>query len=144
MMHLNTIPRQIALIIVATIFLFACEQVTAPAEISVAEQPPGEDPVAAVNTIADRYYETTLERTPEVAYFSGVEIPRHDGMEDNSPAARQTLEQEMDAMLAALERVDAAALNGKTEWITHAYLLQTLRAAVALRVCRAMPDGPLP
>ena len=140
MINLHTKSRKMALVTVTTIFLFACEQATPPAETSVAAQPPeaimADDPAAAVSAIADKYYATTLERTPEVAYFSGVEIPRHDGMEDNSPAVRRSVEQEMDAMLAALEQIDATALNGKTAWITHAYLLQALRSAVALRVCR--------
>lgn len=92
---------------------------------------------ASVTAIADRYYALALERTPETAYFSGIELPQHDGMEDNSPAARQVTAADEDDMLQALEAVDISVLIGKPEWITHAYLLQTLRAGVAQRVCRA-------
>ncbi len=42
-----------------------------------------------VTALADRYYAFTLELKPEVAYFSGIDPPHHDGMEDNSPAAME-------------------------------------------------------
>lgn len=89
-----------------------------------------------VTSLADLYYATTLEQTPEVAYFSGVELDRHDGMEDNSPEARQAAQRSIDKMLNKLQRVDAAPLAGRSEWITHAYLLQQLTASVSQRICR--------
>ena len=91
---------------------------------------------ATLTRIADRYYATALELNPEVAYFSGVELPRHDGMQDNSPAGRQALEAIEDEMLVELEGIDADQLEGRSEWITYADLLQTLSAAKAQRVCR--------
>lgn len=89
-----------------------------------------------VTSLANLYYATTLEQTPEVAYFAGVELDRHDGMEDNSPEARQAAQRSIDNMLKKLQIVDIAALAGRSEWITHAYLLQQLSASVAQRVCR--------
>ena len=59
---------------------------------------------AAVNDLADRTYEFALRATPEIAYFSGVEPPRHDGMEDNSTEGRRAREEEIDALLAELEQ----------------------------------------
>jgi len=118
------------------VFLLAsCEQANSPdpiakQQVSEAKQ---ETPVTA---LADRYYSDTLERTPEIAYFSGVELQSHDGMEDNSSAARVAAKQDIDDMLFALERIDARTLTGTTDWITHAYLLQTLRSSVATRICR--------
>lgn len=139
-MNLKTIPLQTAVMGAIIFLLLACEQSSPPAETAIAEQPVATrqalDPAATVTAIADRYYASTLKHTPEIAYFSGVELPRHDGMEDNSPAARQVVADEIDAMLVGIEVIDANAFIGKTEWITHAYLLQTLRSAVALRVCR--------
>ena len=38
------------------------------------------DAAAEVSALADRYYSETLARTPEAAYFSGIEIDRHDGI----------------------------------------------------------------
>jgi uncharacterized protein (DUF885 family) len=95
-----------------------------------------DESAAAITDIADRYYALTLERTPEVAYFAGVNLPRHDGMEDNRPVARRQAEAEIDGMLAAIEKIDASGLGGRSEWISHAYLLQTLKSSVARRICR--------
>jgi len=121
-------------------FLFGCEKANSPAnEASVESTPadPSVEAAAAVTLLADHYYSVTLQRTPEVAYFSGVEPSRHDGMQDNSPSAQLAAEADEDKMLAALERIDVDTLIGRTEWITHAYLLQTLRADVAQRICRS-------
>ena len=120
-------------------FLFGCEKASSPANeatVEVTPADPSAEAAAAVTLLADNYYSTTLQRAPEVAYFSGVELSRHDGMQDNSPSAQLAAETDEDRMLTALERIDADTLNGHTEWITHAYLLQTLRADVAKRICR--------
>ena len=104
-----------------------------------AEAPPVADIEAAVthvNTLADRYYAFALGRSPEMAYFSGVELDSHDGLFDNSPEARGADEAEEDALLAALEKVDADSLSGRSAWITHAYLKQQLSANAARRTCR--------
>jgi len=139
-MNLKGPALPIILLATCTIVFYGCDQKT-PTTAEAVEDGPSttihlEDGTAAVNLIADRYYASTLEYTPEIAYISGVELTRHDGMEDNNPEARQVLATEIDAMLADLEKVDAASLNDKTEWITYAYLLQSLRSSVALRVCR--------
>jgi len=130
-------------LVLVTLFVFvlsACEQPAPPTTETVVSEPgvmaAANDVSATINALADRYYEGTLKRTPETAYFSGVELPRHDGMEDNSPEARKAAEVEADEMLSALKLIDTDTLTGKTAWITHAYLLQTLRASVATRVCR--------
>jgi len=139
-MNLTRNSWHIALVASCSLALHACDKATPP-PVESATVKPGVvelaiDPAATVNSVADQYYASTLKRTPEIAYFSGIDLPRHDGMEDNSPAARQAAEAEVDEMLAALEQVDPDTLNGKTEWITHAYLLQTLKSSVAQRICR--------
>ncbi len=98
---------------------------------------PSMDPGSIVDSVADQYYDFTLSRYPETAYFSGIDLDRHDGITDNSPAARLADEAVVDEMLERLRSVDAAVLVGTPEWITHAYLLQTLSDTVARRVCRA-------
>lgn len=121
------------------VFLAACNQESTPVA-EPASQAVTPDPIdqaaEAVNEVADRYYAVTLKEQPETAYFSGVELPSHDGMEDNSPSARKALEELEDEMLAELEGIDVSTLKGRSEWITHAYLLQELRASVAQRICR--------
>ncbi len=121
-------------------FLYACEQATPPRTESADEATAtksASETAAAVTLLADRYYADTLRQTPEIAYLSGVELERHDGMQDNSPAARQATESEEDEILDALERIDASTLSGRAEWITHAYLLQKLQSSVAQRICRS-------
>ena len=138
---MNLIPRlrNITLNGFCILALGACEQAAPPAT-ETAVQPAVVDTkalaIATVTRIADRYYATALELTPEVAYFSGVELPRHDGMQDNSPAGRLELETIEDEMLQELEGVAAYQLDGRSEWITFADLSQALRASKAQRICR--------
>ncbi len=97
---------------------------------------PGAGAAGLVNDLADRYYASALEHFPEIAYFSGVELSRHDGLQDNSPAARRAHDARVDEMLEAIRSVDPDDLVGRSEWITHAYLLESLASEVALRICR--------
>ena len=90
----------------------------------------------AVTAAADRYYQWSLERAPEQAYFAGVTIDRHDGLFDNAPAALAAAEQVEDELLAVLEGIDTESLAGSPEWITAAFLRQQLASDRALRVCR--------
>lgn len=112
------------------LILCGCEKNTSP------DNEVENDPASIVNAIADHYYATTLEQTPEAAYFSGIELDRHDGLEDIGPEALQARHADTVDMLRQLEAVDARSLVGKTEWITHAYLLQELKSSVARHVCR--------
>ncbi len=138
-MYLKTYFRPVLLVTLLAFFLSACENEALP-PVEATNETLAPDPVAnsvmAVNGIADRYYALTLQQTPETAYFSGVELTRHDGMQDISPGARISAESHEDAMLSELLEIDATNLVGRTEWITHAYLLQQLQSAVAQRVCR--------
>jgi uncharacterized protein (DUF885 family) len=138
-MYLKTYFRPVLLVTLLAFFLSACENEALP-PVEATNEPLAPDPVTnsvrAVNEIVDRYYALTLQQTPETAYFSGVELTRHDGMQDISPGARISAESHEDAMLSELLEIDATNLVGRTEWITHAYLLQQLQSAVAQRVCR--------
>ncbi|MGI9238363.1 MAG: hypothetical protein ACR2QZ_13255, partial [Woeseiaceae bacterium] len=93
-------------------------------------------PSATVNAVADAYYAHVMETTPEAAYFSGIELERHDGLHNNSLAAGAASDAAIDAMLAELQAVDSNALLGDPAWITHAYLLEELEGNVGVRVCR--------
>ena len=95
------------------------------------------DLAIVVNRVADAYYAHVMETTPEAAYFSGVELDRHDGLNDNSLAAGAANDTAIDALLADLRTVDSDALVGDPAWITHAYLLEELEGKVGVRVCRS-------
>jgi uncharacterized protein (DUF885 family) len=101
-----------------------------------ATRAPDKTPAEIVNDVADRYYAWRLSTVPEIAYFSGIELQRHDGMQDNSLTAvadRQAME---DAFFAEFRGVDPSALAGQPEWITYALLEQQLRADIESRICR--------
>ena len=122
-------------LIVAAGCLAACQAETPPAaEPTDAAAAPS--PAAAMNDIADRYYAWTLDRFPEQAYFAAVELDRHDGMLDNSPAALAAARAVEDELLEAVQAIDADDLVGRPEWVAKALLEQELRSSVARRVCR--------
>lgn len=141
--------KKLTVLLALSLWLSACQQAPAPSRAtSDAETAPNlpahstSDSERAhladrVDALADRYYQQTLDQTPETAYFAGLELERHDGMEDNSPEARQQARDQADALLAQLEVIDAKELVGSSAWITHAYLLQALSAEKAQRVCRS-------
>ena len=91
---------------------------------------------AAVDDIADRYYAWALETVPEQAYFAGIDIDRHDGLQDISPAALARLHAAEDAFYAEIEAIDATDLAGTPQWVTYVLLRQELRSSIDRRVCR--------
>ncbi|MCI0516763.1 MAG: DUF885 domain-containing protein [Woeseiaceae bacterium] len=93
-------------------------------------------PVADASALADEYYAWLLERAPEEAYFSGVEIERHNGLFDNRPEALQEAHRFEDTFAEKLRSVDATGLEGTADWITLAYLRQHVNASIAQRICR--------
>ena len=123
-------------LIVAAGCLAACQAETPPAAGPADTAADLPSPADAMNDIADRYYAWTLERFPEQAYFAAVELERHDGLLDNSPAALAAAQAVEDELLAAVEAISADDLVGKPEWVAKALLEQQLRSSVARRVCR--------
>jgi uncharacterized protein (DUF885 family) len=91
---------------------------------------------ARLKTLADRYYEFRLSTQPEIAYFSGIEIERHDGLYDNRPEALASEQAVEDEILQALGKIDESVLRGSVDWITYGFLKQALTSARDLRVCR--------
>jgi len=95
------------------------------------------NPADVVNEVADDYYAHIMTVTPETAYFSGVELERHDGLTDNSLEAGAANDAAVDALLERLRSIDPDTLLGDPAWITFAYLLEDLEANVGVRVCRS-------
>jgi len=123
--------KPVAAAFAALLLASACSK-EAPAPVT----PPAVNPAVIVNEVADDYYAHVMSRTPEAAYFSGVELDRHDGLADNSIEAQAANEAAIDSMLTRLQTVNADDLIGSPAWITHAYLLEELEGRVGLRVCR--------
>ncbi|MEJ8566472.1 DUF885 domain-containing protein [Elongatibacter sediminis] len=139
--------RTLLLASLLAIFVTACQKQSEPTSEAVATTEPAAEAIAesgdsvsamaeTVTDVADRYYSELLSRYPQIAYFSGVEIDRHDGIEDRSPAARLEAESVIDNLLDDLESVDSNALAGRPEWLTLAYIEQSLKSSRDLRVCR--------
>ena len=127
--------RTLALTVTA-LLLVACQAETPPTGPAPEAATDTPSAVAAMNDIADRYYDWALQRSPEIAYFAAIDLDSHDGMFDNSPAALAAARQAEDAFLAEVAAVDAAALAGTPAWIAKALIEQQLSAGVAQRICR--------
>ena len=80
-MNMTRHHRHVVWLAACTLCLQACQQQPAP------DNEAATDAATTATAIADRYYTFALANTPELAYFSGVELERHDGLTDNSPAA---------------------------------------------------------
>ncbi len=91
---------------------------------------------AVITAAADDFYRWSMETSPEQAYFAGIEIDRHDGLSDNSPAALAEAQAYEDRLLGIVDGVDMLELRGTPEWITAALLKQELTSRRDLRVCR--------
>jgi len=123
-------PRCATSIAILAFLLVGCS----PTEAATPTKAP--DPPAPVNAVADAYYAHVMKTAPEAAYFSGIELERHDGLHNNSRTAGAAGDAAIDAMLAELRTVDSDSLLGDPAWITHAYLLEELEGNVGVRVCR--------
>jgi uncharacterized protein (DUF885 family) len=97
---------------------------------------PNSAPAQATRSLADRYYAFRLASQPEIAYFTGVELERHDGLTDNSAAGQAAIQQQEDALWQELQAINAQALEGTVDWITYGILQQSLQSARELRVCQ--------
>ena len=123
-MNLTGTLGRAALLLSYLLFLQACSdgeraevespeavETAGPAILDSSEAASISEKADLVTRIADQYYAYALEKTPEIAYFSGVYLPRHDGLEDNSFVARQARETVIDEWLSALGAVDADDLT---------------------------------
>jgi uncharacterized protein (DUF885 family) len=95
------------------------------------------DRVAAeVTRLADAYLAEIISRFPDQAELSGLSIPRHDTLTDNSLEALREWQALEDGWAKAIEPLDAAALRGRQEWITHGFLKEAIESSRRGRVCR--------
>jgi uncharacterized protein (DUF885 family) len=119
-----------ALPALAPVVLLACSRSDADSH------PAGQDPAAAVTTLADEYFSGLLERSPELATFWGLKDARHDGVIDVSPAAFDRWRAREDAWLGRAAAIEQSALEGTPQEVTLAILRESLESARGSRVCR--------
>jgi len=65
-----------------------------------------------------------------------LSLDRHDRLSDNSWGAVHAWQALLDGWAKAIERLDAAILLGRPEWITLGFLTEAVESARLARVCR--------
>jgi len=103
------------------------------------EAAPSIDPSAELNAIADEYLAAMLDYSPFSIVFAGLTDAvkeDHAAMEDNSPAGLARLQHTEDKLSARLERIDAAALGERADWVLYETLKEQFGASRQMRVCR--------
>ncbi|MCP3963238.1 MAG: DUF885 domain-containing protein [bacterium] len=100
------------------------------------EAPPAaEESPTAVRHLADEYMDAFLDRFPETGTYYGIPGRRHDRLTDNSLAALASWQAREDAWLDRLAELQTP-VPGSPDWTLHGVLLETLEAALAMRICR--------
>lgn len=94
------------------------------------------DPGRELSALADEYLQARLETFPEFATQLGLPGARHDRLRDASAAAERAWWKREDAWLARLRRFDAAAFEGRPEWVTYGILREELESGHRIRACR--------
>ena len=118
--------RATCALILAAVLISGC-QVTPPE--AVAKQ-------ASVESIADAYVEALLNRYPSMATSYALPGFRHDQLFDNSQAALQRWHDQEDAFLGAVRAQAAPSKIGTRDWITYGFLIESLSASRATRICQ--------
>lgn len=107
-----------------------------PAFAEEADESSPEREASRMRSLAHLYYKNRLNLEPEAAYFSGIEIDRHDGMLDNSIRAITAFQSYEGWMLQEVRKINPELLVDSVEWITYAYLLEELVDRSGLQVCK--------
>lgn len=89
-----------------------------------------------VTRLADAYVAAFLARFPDRAELDGIALERHDRLPDNSSTALDAWHDLEDGWAAAVDRIDAAPLVGRPEWVTLGFLREALEGSRGARICR--------
>jgi uncharacterized protein (DUF885 family) len=95
-----------------------------------------EKTASRVVVLADTYVAEFARSFPEQAMFSGMTLPHHDGLTDNSLAALGRWQALEDSWSRELAKIDSAQLFGKPEWVALGFLREAVESSRQLRVCR--------
>jgi uncharacterized protein (DUF885 family) len=123
-------PAVVALLL--TGFAAGCAQPSPDAEVEPAQSPA----VARTIELADQYVAAYFERYPDVATaegYAGADLARLPNLSPEATAEWEALE---DDLLARLDQVDRAAVDGTPEAVTHDFLREVLEASIGARVCQ--------
>ncbi|MCL7983445.1 MAG: DUF885 domain-containing protein [marine benthic group bacterium] len=122
-------------VIVSVACLAACSETGHDAERDPDVAVSLDDPVTSALAIAGEYVTGYYDQFPEEAYETGFPAAL-DRLGDRSRDALAAWEEQEDAWLEALERIDPADLEGTEAAVPWAFTRERLAASVARRVCR--------
>jgi uncharacterized protein (DUF885 family) len=122
------VSRKLPATLLLSLLLGACAANPAPTGPVVAAD-------AQMQALADEYVDAELQRDPGVAYFVGLEAPRHDRLPDNSPAALAAWQAREDGFLARLADIDPGRIGQPALRVAHAQLREQLESNRQLRIC---------
>jgi uncharacterized protein (DUF885 family) len=97
--------------------------------------PQSKDVASRVVALADTYVAEFTKTFPEQATFTGMTLPHHDGLSDNSLAALRQWQALEDTWSKELADIRSEQLLGKPEWVVLGFLREVVEASRQLRVC---------
>ncbi len=127
------LPR-FRLVLLAAFFVLACR--TSSPSSTPTQAPAVPAPASEALALAEEYVNAYYGQFPEEAFENGFPTAPLDRFSDRSASARAAWQRREDGWLARLEGIDLGALAGTAAAVPHAYVLERLRASVALRVCQ--------
>ncbi len=90
----------------------------------------------SIDELADIYYKKALERFPEWAYYSDIELERHDTINSNELSEIAKWESFEDKLYSELSKLDTSQILQKKDKITYWLLKEKLESSIGLRVCK--------
>jgi uncharacterized protein (DUF885 family) len=91
---------------------------------------------AEVDALADAYVREYFEAFPHHALVFGAPEAHPSKLNDHSLPALKKWEAREDELLASLERIDLAQIDGRPEALTYRFLQHLLESSIEYRVCR--------
>jgi uncharacterized protein (DUF885 family) len=132
-----TLRPSLAALLPLLVLTPGCRTGSAPktGSAQAAAQMEASGPVAESLSLAEEYVNAYYTAFPEEAFENGFPTAPLDRFSDRSAAARSAWRSREDAWLSRLEAIPPLSLAGTPVATPHAYVLERLRASVALRVC---------
>ena len=90
----------------------------------------------SIVTLADSYYERSLETFPEKTYYADIKLAKHNGITSNELSERTKWENYEDSLYVELTKLEINQIPEKKDKITYWLLKEELEASIDLRVCK--------
>ncbi len=89
-----------------------------------------------VRNIADQYFQRTVETFPELMYFSGIDLDRHDQISSNDLQDIKKWDDFLDSIYHELLHIEDIDLLEQKDQITYWYLKEDLESSIGMRICK--------